>query len=593
MLLSAEHISKNYGTKQLLSDVSLYLNEGEKVGIIGINGTGKSTLLKILAGRVTPDEGSVALNPNIQISYLPQNPDMEDGADILEQVFAHYPEEFRALNEYEVKAMLTRLGITDFSQKIGQLSGGQRKRVALAAALIHPADILILDEPTNHLDAEMVGWLEQKLIQFRGGIVMVTHDRYFLERVATKITELSRGKTYSYQANYSKYLELKAERLEMEAASERKRQSFLRTEAKWIMRGCRERRTKSKDRIQRYETVKAMDAPETDSTVQLSAGYSRLGRKIIEVEHVSKDFGKGPVISDFSYHMVKDDRIGIVGRNGAGKTTLLNLMAGLLPPDSGTVDMGATVRIGYFTQEGKELDRRERAIDYIRGIARELKTSEGTFTATKMMERFLFNSDLQYMPIERLSGGELRRLYLLGILMDAPNVLILDEPTNDLDIETLGILEEYLDSFQGVVVTVSHDRYFLDKIAGQIFEVTGDGCVNRYSGNYGDYLAKKKEEEKAAAPKEKAAAPKQKSNRRTLKFSFKEQREYDTIDTDIAQLEEQISRCEEREGACGSDYVKLQEVLAEKENLTRMLEEKMERWVYLNELAERIRDQKN
>ena len=593
MLLSAEHISKNYGTKQLLSDVSLYLNEGEKVGIIGINGTGKSTLLKILAGRVTPDEGSVALNPNIQISYLPQNPDMEDGADILEQVFAHYPEEFRALNEYEVKAMLTRLGITDFSQKIGQLSGGQRKRVALAAALIHPADILILDEPTNHLDAEMVGWLEQKLIQFRGGIVMVTHDRYFLERVATKITELSRGKTYSYQANYSKYLELKAERLEMEAASERKRQSFLRTEAKWIMRGCRERRTKSKDRIQRYETVKAMDAPETDSTVQLSAGYSRLGRKIIEVEHVSKDFGKGPVISDFSYHMVKDDRIGIVGRNGAGKTTLLNLMAGLLPPDGGTVDMGATVRIGYFTQEGKELDRRERAIDYIRGIARELKTSEGTFTATKMMERFLFNSDLQYMPIERLSGGELRRLYLLGILMDAPNVLILDEPTNDLDIETLGILEEYLDSFQGVVVTVSHDRYFLDKIAGQIFEVTGDGCVNRYSGNYGDYLTKKKEEEKAAAPKEKAAAPKQKSNRRTLKFSFKEQREYDTIDTDIAQLEEQISRCEEREGACGSDYVKLQEVLAEKENLTRMLEKKMERWVYLNELAERIRDQKN
>ena len=593
MLLSAEHISKNYGTKQLLSDVSLYLNEGEKVGIIGINSTGKSTLLKILAGRVTPDEGSVALNPNIQISYLPQNPDMEDGADILEQVFAHYPEEFRALNEYEVKAMLTRLGITDFSQKIGQLSGGQRKRVALAAALIHPADILILDEPTNHLDAEMVGWLEQKLIQFRGGIVMVTHDRYFLERVATKITELSRGKTYSYQANYSKYLELKAERLEMEAASERKRQSFLRTEAKWIMRGCRERRTKSKDRIQRYETVKAMDAPETDSTVQLSAGYSRLGRKIIEVEHVSKDFGKGPVISDFSYHMVKDDRIGIVGRNGAGKTTLLNLMAGLLPPDGGTVDMGSTVRIGYFTQEGKELDRRERAIDYIRGIARELKTSEGTFTATKMMERFLFNSDLQYMPIERLSGGELRRLYLLGILMDAPNVLILDEPTNDLDIETLGILEEYLDSFQGVVVTVSHDRYFLDKIAGQIFEVTGDGCVNRYSGNYGDYLAKKKEEEKAAAPKEKAAAPKQKSNRRTLKFSFKEQREYDTIDTDIAQLEEQISRCEEREGACGSDYVKLQEVLAEKENLTRMLEEKMERWVYLNELAERIRDQKN
>ncbi len=593
MLLSAEHISKNYGTKQLLSDVSLYLNEGEKVGIIGINGTGKSTLLKILAGRVTPDEGSVALNPNIQISYLPQNPDMEDGADILEQVFAHYPEEFRALNEYEVKAMLTRLGITDFSQKIGQLSGGQRKRVALAAALIHPADILILDEPTNHLDAEMVGWLEQKLIQFRGGIVMVTHDRYFLERVATKITELSRGKTYSYQANYSKYLELKAERLEMEAASERKRQSFLRTEAKWIMRGCRERRTKSKDRIQRYETVKAMDAPETDSTVQLSAGYSRLGRKIIEVEHVSKDFGKGPVISDFSYHMVKDDRIGIVGRNGAGKTTLLNLMAGLLPPDGGTVDMGSTVRIGYFTQEGKELDRRERAIDYIRGIARELKTSEGTFTATKMMERFLFNSDLQYMPIERLSGGELRRLYLLGILMDAPNVLILDEPTNDLDIETLGILEEYLDSFQGVVVTVSHDRYFLDKIAGQIFEVTGDGCVNRYSGNYGDYLAKKKEEEKAAAPKEKAAAPKQKSNRRTLKFSFKEQREYDTIDTDIAQLEERIADCEEREGACGSDYVKLQEVLAEKENLTRMLEEKMERWVYLNELAERIRDQKN
>lgn len=594
MLLSAEHLSKNYGTKQLLSNVSLYLNEGDKVGIIGVNGTGKSTLLKLLAGREVPDEGTVSLNPNIQISYLPQNPEMEDELDVLEQVFRHYPPEFRTLNEYEVRSMLTKLGITDFSQRVGALSGGQRKRVALAAALIHPADILILDEPTNHLDAEMVAWLEQKLMRFRGGLIMVTHDRYFLERVATKIVELSRSKTYTYDANWSLYLQLKAERLEMEEASERKRQSFLRTEAQWIMRGCRERRTKSKDRIERYETVKAMDAPETqDATVQMSAGYSRLGRKVIEVEHISKDFGKGPILSDFSYHVVKDDRIGIVGHNGAGKTTLLNLMSGMLFPDSGVVEMGSTVNIGYFTQEGRELNRSERAIDYIHGIARELKTSEGTFTATKMMERFLFNSDLQYSPIDRLSGGELRRLYLLGILMAAPNVLILDEPTNDLDIATLEILEEYLDSFQGVVITVSHDRYFLDKIASQIFEVTGDGRVERYVGNYGDYLSKKKAEEKAAAqPKEKAATPKQRNNNRQLKFSYKEQREYETIDDDIAALEEKIADCEAQEAFCGSDYVKLQEVLAEKERLEAQLEEKTERWLYLTELAEKIEAQR-
>ena len=428
MLLSAEHISINFGSRQLLSDVNFYLNEGDKTGIIGINGTGKSTFLKVLAGITEPDEGKISRNPNVQVSVLSQNPVMEEDATILEQVFLHFPAEFRALNEYEAKSMLSKLGLPDFEQKVGTLSGGQRKRVALAAALIHPADVLVLDEPTNHLDSAMVSWLEDWLRRFKGGLVMVTHDRYFLERVVNHITELSRGKLYHYEANYSKYLELKAQRAEMAEATERKRQSILRVEREWIMRGCQARRTKSKDRIERYEELLNQDAPETDDTVQMAAASSRLGKKIIELHDVVKEYDGKTIIGGFSYNLLRDDRIGIVGHNGAGKSTLLHLIAGELQPDSGSVETGTTVKIGHFSQEGRELDLNQRVYDFIHEIAEEVKTDEGTFSANQMMERFLFPSDLQSVPIGRLSGGERRRLYLLSVLMAAPNVLLLDEP---------------------------------------------------------------------------------------------------------------------------------------------------------------------
>ena len=557
MLLSAEHLSINFGSRQLLDDVNFYLNEGDKVGVIGINGTGKSTFLKVLSGVTEPDGGTISRNPNVQVSLLPQNPAMEESATVLEQVFLHFPAEFRELNEYEAKAMLNRLGITDFAQKVGTLSGGQRKRVALAAALIHPADVLILDEPTNHLDSEMVAWLEDWLRRFKGGLVMVTHDRYFLERVVNHITELSQGKLYHYEANYSKYLELREQRAEMVEASERKRQSILRVEREWIMRGCKARTTKSKERIQRYEALLNQEAPETDEAVQMAAASSRLGKKIIELRDVSKAFDGRPIVSRFSYNLLRGDRIGIVGRNGAGKSTLLHLMAGELAPDSGTVEVGATVKIGHFSQEGRELDLNQRVYDFIHDIADEVRTDEGTFSANQMMERFLFPGDLQSVPIGRLSGGERRRLYLLSVLMEAPNVLLLDEPTNDLDVTTLSILEDYLLGFPGPILAVSHDRFFLDKLAESIFEVRGDGEIHRFTGNWTDWQAKRRAEE---APSPKAEKPKPAAERpreRKLKFTFKEQREFETIDADLAELE-------------------------------AALEEKTERWVYLNELKEQI-----
>ena len=592
MLLTAENLRKNYGMKQLLDGVTLYLNQGERIGLIGVNGTGKSTLLKLLAGAESPDEGRVALDPNVQVSYLPQTPALNDGLTVLEQVFAGHPAEFREINEYEAKTILTKLGITDFDRKIGELSGGQRKRVALATVFVYPADVLILDEPTNHLDAEMVAWLEQRLARFTGGLVMVTHDRYFLENVVTKIAELSRGELFLYEANYSKYLELKAQRLEMAQASERKRQALLRRETEWIMRGCRARSTKSTERIARYEALKAQEGPRADESLSISAGASRLGRKTVELEHVSKSFGDKTVIRDFSYTILRDDRVGIVGRNGAGKSTLLNLIAGTLPPDSGRVDFGGTVRIGYFTQEGRELDPDQRPYDYIHEIASELRTREGRVSATQMMERFLFPSDLQFSTIGRLSGGERRRLYLLGILMSAPNILLLDEPTNDLDVETLTILEDYLTEFPGAVVAVSHDRYFLDKTAASILEVRGDGEVRRTMGGYSDFEllremdAAPRRESRPAAPRERRSDRPQK-----LKFTFREQREFDTIDADIAALEEKIAACESDIESSASDYVRLQALLAEKEALEKQLEEKTERWVYLNDLAERIAQQ--
>ena len=588
MLLSAEHLSINFGSRQLLDDVNFYLNEGDKVGVIGINGTGKSTFLKVLSGVTEPDGGTVSRNPNVQISLLSQNPVMDENATVLEQVFLHFPAEFRALNEYEAKAMLNRLGITDFSQKVGTLSGGQRKRVALAAALIHPADVLILDEPTNHLDSEMVSWLEDWLRRFKGGLVMVTHDRYFLERVVNHITELSRGKLYHYEANYSKYLELREQRQEMAEASERKRQSILRVEREWIMRGCRARTTKSKERIQRYEALLDQDAPETDEAVQMAAASSRLGKKIIELHDVSKAFDGRPIVSHFSYNLLRSDRIGIVGRNGAGKSTLLHLIAGELAPDSGTVEVGATVKIGHFSQEGRELDLQQRVYDFIHDIADEVKTDEGTFSANQMMERFLFPGDLQSVPIGRLSGGERRRLYLLSVLMEAPNVLLLDEPTNDLDVTTLSILEDYLQGFPGPILAVSHDRFFLDKLAESIFEVRGDGEIDRFTGNWSDWQAKRREAEAPAPKAEKPKPAQERPRERKLKFSFKEQREFETIDDDLARLEADIAACQAEQAACGSDYVKLQELQARQAELEAALEEKTERWVYLNELKEQI-----
>ena len=588
MLLSAEHISINFGSRQLLNDVNFYLNEGDKTGIIGINGTGKSTFLKVLSGITEPDEGKISRNPNVQVSYLSQNPVMEDEATILEQVFLHFPAEFRALNEYEAKSMLSKLGLPDFERKVGTLSGGQRTRVALAAALIHPADILVLDEPTNHLDSAMVAWLEDWLRRFKGGLVMVTHDRYFLERVVNHITELSWGKLYHYEANYSKYLELKAQRAEMAEASERKRQSILRVEREWIIRGCRARTTKSKDRIERYENLLNQDAPETDDTVQLAAASSRLGRKIIELHDVTKVYDGKTIIGNFSYNLLRHDRIGIVGHNGAGKSTLLHMIAGDLQPDSGSVEIGTTVKIGHFSQEGRELDLSQRVYDFIHEIAEEVRTDEGTFTANQMMERFLFPSDLQSVPIGRLSGGERRRLYLLSVLMAAPNVLLLDEPTNDLDVMTLSILEDYLQGFPGPILTVSHDRFFLDKLSEHIFEV-GEGTVKRYVGNWSDWAAAKKAEvQPEKQEKAEKSAPAQRQREKKLKFSFKEQREFETIDDDMAALEAKIADCQAKQSTCGSDYVKLQELMEEQKTLEAALEEKTERWMYLMELKEKI-----
>ncbi|MBR5792321.1 MAG: ATP-binding cassette domain-containing protein [Ruminiclostridium sp.] len=591
MLLTAEHISLNFGLKQLLDDVTLYLNEGDKIGIIGINGTGKSSFLRVLAGDQVPDEGKVSLDPNVQVSFLSQNPRMDENNTVLEQVFADFSTDVRALMEYEAKTMLTRLGITDFEQKVGTLSGGQRKRVALAAVLLHPADVLILDEPTNHLDSDMILWLEGHLQKFTGGLVMVTHDRYFLERVANRITELSHCHIRHYEANYSKYLELKTQQEEMEQAAQRKRMSILRVEYQWIMRGAQARRTKNKDRIARFEELKTQSGPEVDQSVQMATLSSRLGRKTVELKEVSKAFGNKTVLSNFSYGVARDARVGIVGRNGAGKSTLLNLIAGKMGPDSGTIDWGETVRIGYFSQEGRELDLDQRVYDFIHEIAGEVKTREGNFSATQMMERFLFPTQLQGQPIGKLSGGERRRLYLLSVLMEAPNILLLDEPTNDLDVTTLAILEEYLETFPGAVIAVSHDRYFLDKVAEEIFEVGEGGVITRYTGNFTDYLEKRRAEEKAlekAEKKDKAPKQEKPTRQKKLKFTFKEQHEFNTIEEDIAALEEVIAQVETEMSAAGSDYVKLQELTEKQTKLSAELEEKMDRWMYLTDLAERI-----
>ncbi len=588
MLLSCENIFKNFGGKQILSDVTLYLPERTKVGLIGLNGAGKSTLLKILAGAEEPDEGRVTVFPGTRVSYLPQNPAMREDATVLQQVFMGLSADFADANEYEAKNMLTRFGIDRFDQPVGTLSGGQKKRVALAAAFIRPAEVMLLDEPTNHLDSEMVEYLEERLIRYTGSLIMVTHDRYFLERVTGRIDEIWHGSLYTYEANYSRFLELKQQRQEMLEATERKRQAILRREYQWIMRGCRARSTKSVDRIARYELLKEQDAPEEARQVAMAAAASRLGKKIVELDHVSKAFDGRSVIRDFTYHLQRDDRIGVVGKNGAGKSTLVNLFTGAMTPDSGSVAVGATVKIGYVTQEGRQMDPGERVYDFICQVAPRVETSEGTFSATQMLERFLFTPELQYSPIGKLSGGERRRLYLLSVLMDSPNILVLDEPTNDLDVETLAVLEDYLASFPGAVIAVSHDRYFLDKLAHQIFEVRGDGEVRRYVGGYSDYMDKRRQEVEAAAPVPKKGEAPRPVREKKLRMSFKEQWEWERIDEDIAQLEEKIAWCEAQMQEHASDYQKLQEVMAQKGELERALEEKTERWFYLNDLAERI-----
>lgn len=589
MLIAAEHLCKNYGLRQLLADVSVYVDSGDKIGIIGINGTGKSTLLRLLARAEEPDRGTVQLFPRVRAAYLPQNPAMDENAAVLEQVLRLLPDDAREAAEYEARAMLMRFGIADCTQRVGTLSGGQRKRAALAATLLQPADVLLLDEPTNHLDLEMVEWLEDYLRRFRGALVLITHDRYFLDRVVNRIVEVDHGTLYGYEGGWSKYLELKAERLAMADASERKRQSILRREREWVMRGARARGTKSRDRLERYEALKNQAAPERDSTVQLAAASSRLGRKTIELENITKAFGERTVLCSFSDQISRNDRVGIVGRNGAGKSTLLNLIAGRLEPDEGTIDIGSTVRIGYFTQEARELDPEDRVIDAVRAIANHVETAEGTFSASQLLERFLFPGDQQYAKIGSLSGGEKRRLFLLCVLIGAPNILLLDEPTNDLDVETLTILEDYLEGFPGAVLAVSHDRYFLDKLAERIVEVREAGETCKYIGGFTEYQQKRREDVPAPREKNKVkAAPRAASVDARPRFSYKEQREYQTIDAELEALTAKKESIEAEIASAGSDYVKLQTLLEEQQTVEQALEEKTERWLYLTELAEKI-----
>lgn len=589
-ILNIEHISKIYGEKVIFEDASFGVQEGDKVGIIGINGTGKSTLLKMLAREEVPQTGQIIMQNNVRLAYLPQNPQFPENATILS-----YIQDCEA--EWKVQSNLTQLGITEYEKQIAVLSGGQRRKVALAKILAQDFDILLLDEPTNHLDEAMISWLEEYLKNFRGTVLMVTHDRYFMDKVTNRILEISHGKMYSYEANYSKFLELKAEREEMELASERKRQSVLRMELEWAKRGCRARTTKQRARLERLEALKNTAAPVGDQSVELESVETRMGKKTIELKHVSKKYGNQVLVEDFNYILLKNQKLGIIGPNGCGKSTLMKLMAGLVEPDSGTVEMGETIKIGYFAQEEQEMDDRQRVIDYVKDIAEYINTKDGKISASQMLERFLFTPDMQYAPIGKLSGGEKRRLYLLGVLSSEINVLLLDEPGNNLDIPTLTILEDYLNSFAGIVVTVSHDRYFLDNVVDRIFEFTGNGKLQQYEGGYTDYLdAKARRNDSVKQPvqtekkeEKKTSAQTWKQNRTVkLKFTFKEQKEFETIDDDIAKLEEKLEKLDEEIMKNATNSGKLNELTAEKEEAEALLEEKMERWVYLNDLAEKI-----
>ena len=604
-ILNLEHISKIYGDKVIFDDISYGIHQGDKIGIIGINGTGKTTFLRILAGLEDADEGQVITQNGLRITYLPQHPQFPEGATVLSYVTQGQTD--KSWNpETEAHMVLNRLGIANHEEEIDHLSGGQKKRVALAAVLANPSDVLILDEPTNHLDNEMASWLEDYLNRFKGVVIMVTHDRYFLDRVTNKILEISHGKLYSYEAGYSGFLEMKAAREEMELASERKRQSILRMEIEWANRGCRARSTKQRARLDRLETLKNGTAPVRDQNVEIDSVETRMGKKTIELHHISKSFGDKICIRDFDYIVLKNQRLGIIGPNGCGKSTLLKMIAGVMEPDSGEIEIGDTIKIGYFSQEIQDMNSSQRVIDYIKDVAEYIPTKDGLISASKLLEQFLFDSSMQYAPIEKLSGGEKKRLYLLKVLAAAPNVLLLDEITNDIDIPTLTILEDYLDSFAGIVIAVSHDRYFLDNIADRIFEFDGNGNLTQYEGGYTDYLEAKKqregikENETSSAPSsrkntageekgKKDSVKTWKQNRPSkLKFSFKEQREYETIDNDIAALEDKIAALDHEIMANATNSGKLNELTQEKEQAEKDLEEKMDRWVYLNDLAEQI-----
>lgn len=605
-ILNAEKISKTYGEKVLFDKVVLGVNKGDKIGVIGVNGTGKSTFLKIIAGIEEPDAGEIVSGRGVTVSYLAQAPQFNPGDTIVGYVI----KDKNNASEAEAKTILTKLGITDFDAAINTLSGGQRKRIALARTLVSPAEVLILDEPTNHLDSDMVIWLEEYIKKFKGELIMVTHDRYFLDNVTNRIVELDGGKLYGYDTNYSGFLELKTQREEMERATEAKRANILRRELEWIRRGCQARSTKQQARIDRYEDMKEASrqarASFENKALEMNSVSTRLGKKTIELSNICKSFGERKVIDDFTYIFLRDDRIGIIGKNGCGKSTLMKIITGNLKPDSGSVEIGDTVRIGYFMQENEPLDEKMTVLEFVRSIGEYVTTATGKATASQMCEKFLFGPKSQWTPISKLSGGEKRRLYLLSVLMSAPNVLILDEPTNDLDIETLEILEDYLDGFAGIVIVVSHDRYFLDRTVDRIFSFEGGGRLKQYEGGFSDYYEKKQAEngiasggatqsvKEAVSGDTTSAKPKKyyKERENKLKFTYAEQKEYDTIDDDIASLESKIEELDGEIAGAATQYSRLNELMQEKADVEAQLEHKMDRWVYLNDLAEKIEAQK-
>ena len=612
-LFTMENITKSYTDRILLDDVGFSINENEKIGVIGVNGMGKSTLLKVVAGIEEADAGKISMGNQVKICYLPQTPVFTPGTTILQAAVGGNMEEWnRWTIEADARSMLNQLGFADYEEKVEHMSGGQKKRVALVNALLTPADILILDEPTNHLDNAMSEWLENYLISFRGAVLMVTHDRYFLDRIATRIVEVDKGKLYSYPGNYAKFVELKEERQNMVLATERKRKSLLRTELEWLHRGARARSTKQKAHIDRIQAMQEMKDIQEEKQVLLTSTASRMGNKTIELSDISKSYGNHLLIRDYNYIFLKNDRIGIIGPNGCGKTTLLKIINGIVKPDTGTIEIGQTIRIGYFSQENEYMDDSMKVIDYVKEAGEYIQTSDGRITASQMLERFLFEGAIQWSKIEKLSGGEKRRLYLLRILMSAPNVLILDEPTNDLDIQTLTILENYLDGFDGIIIVVSHDRYFLDRTVRRIFAFEGEGAIRQYEGGYSDYLIRKELEGLpdmtvksmgvgSAVQTEKSGSENSaedsratwKKHDKKLKFSYKEQREFETIDEEITALEEKIEVLDAQMLENASNSVKLNELLEKKEEVSQQLDEKMDRWVYLNDLNEQIQEAAN